>query len=134
MKHQHRGPLPRSLPAAPTASPLRAERLVGMIDTYESALAELRSWEDPTVADLTARLEALQSEALEQRRKLDGAFQVGRFELGEQELSVDRDRQGWELTLNGRAARNRFLDAALAELTGRPADINLVIKILEAER
>jgi hypothetical protein len=105
-----------------------------MVDTYESALAELRSWEDPIVADFTARLEALQSEALEQRRMLGGAFQVGRFDLDGHELSVVRDRRGWELAFDGRAARNRFLDAALAEVTGRPADINLVIEILEAER
>ena len=43
-------------------SAVRADRLAGMAETYEVALAELQAWNDPAVAGLTGRLEALQAE------------------------------------------------------------------------
>ena len=52
-------------------SAVRADRLAGMAVTYEVALAELQAWNDPAVAGLTGRLEALQAET---RRAARGRF------------------------------------------------------------
>ena len=43
-------------------SAVRADRLAGMAATYAVALAELQAWNDPAVAGLSGRLEALQAE------------------------------------------------------------------------
>src|SRR5437868_3633995 len=53
--------------ALTSLSDLRGARLVGLIETYEAALEELRSWNDPALGKLIARLEALLREAIEQR-------------------------------------------------------------------
>ena len=102
MKQQrHHGPLDRPEPPAlalANLSALRARRLEGLAETYEAALEELRAWNDPAVAGLTARLETLHNQAIELVHRPNGAAPSRIERVTETARDLDRNRRQVEVS------------------------------------